>query len=81
MDGVMGKRGVRGNNFFNGFKNFKGRGNSPWDFIRRANFLSSLTPAKCCVALVMLLTLLFLGVGFTGIIIMALLLIIFVLVC
>ncbi|MDQ0150104.1 hypothetical protein ACFO6R_08780 [Eubacterium multiforme] len=77
----MGKRGVGGNNFFSGFKNFRGRGTSPWGFIRRANFLRSFTPAKCCVGLVMLLTLLFLGVGFSGIIIMALLLIIFVLVC
>lgn len=52
-----------------------------WQFIRRLNCIAWFTPAKIAVCIAMFFTLLFLGVGFTGIIIMALLIIIFVLVC
>ncbi|MDY6012249.1 hypothetical protein [Clostridium sp.] len=54
----------------------------PWlQNIRNFACIRWFTPAKCCVCLAMFFTLLFLGVGFTGIVIMTLLVIIFILVC
>ena len=53
----------------------------PWlRCIRNLPCIRWFTPAKLCVCLAMFFTLLFLGVGFTGIV-MTLLVIIFILVC
>lgn len=68
----MGRRRGKGG-IFNGLPG--------WQNIRRLNCIRWFTPAKCAVCIAMFFTLLFLGVGFTGIVIMALLIIIFVLVC
>lgn len=85
----MGKRekyrGRNDNNgfskFMNNFRNFGGKRGSPLHEFKKSIFFCWFTPAKCIVCGAMACTLLLFGVGLTGVVIMALLLIILLLLC
>lgn len=76
-DGIMGKRGKGGlGDFFFICRNFLGP-----NFFRGCRLNGWFTPLRLCVYCAILIALIFMGVGFTGIVIIALLLLILQLIC
>ncbi|MEG0238320.1 MAG: hypothetical protein RR628_01765 [Clostridium sp.] len=78
----MGRRNRGGfNDFFGGFRNCFGRGFLGNGFFRGCRLNGWFTPIRCCVYGAIFCSLIFFGVGFTGMVIIALLLLILQLIC